>query len=71
MTSHYTSGPMATLHDFGSVLGRPLDTFGLSQFRGHGSWLPCEVALSTCLVWVGMVGLNVTNRDTKSQVLPA
>jgi hypothetical protein len=27
MTSHYTWGPVTTLHDFGDVLGRPLDTF--------------------------------------------
>ena len=27
MTSHYTWGSMTTLHDFGDVLGRPLDTF--------------------------------------------
>ena len=27
MTSCYTWGPVATLHDFGSVVGRPLDTF--------------------------------------------
>ena len=27
MTSHYTWGPVTTLHDFGGVLGRPLDTF--------------------------------------------
>ena len=27
MTSRYTWGPMTTLHDFGGVLGRPLDTF--------------------------------------------
>jgi hypothetical protein len=26
-TSHYTWGSMTTLHDFGGVLGRPLDTF--------------------------------------------
>ena len=26
-TSHYTWGSMTTLHDFGSVLGRPLGTF--------------------------------------------
>ena len=46
MTSHYTWGPMTTLHDFGSALGGLLDTsFGLSQFHGHGSWLVCEVAL--------------------------
>ena len=46
MTSHYTWRSVTTLHDFGGVLGRPLDTFfGLSQFHGHGSWLVCEVAL--------------------------
>jgi hypothetical protein len=27
MTSHYTWGSVATLYDFGGVLGRPLDTF--------------------------------------------
>jgi hypothetical protein len=27
MASHYTRGPMTTLHEFGGVLGRPLDTF--------------------------------------------
>ena len=27
MTSHYTWGSTTTLHDFGGVLGRPLDTF--------------------------------------------
>ena len=42
---------MTTLHDFGGVLGRPLDTFfGLSQFHGHGSWLVCEVALRSFLL---------------------
>ena len=47
MTSHYTWGSMTTLHDFGGVSGRPLDTFfGLSQLHGHGSWLVCEVTLS-------------------------
>ena len=46
MTSHCTRGPVITLHDFGSVLGWPLNTsFGLSRFHGHGSWLVCEVAL--------------------------
>jgi hypothetical protein len=40
---------VTTLHDFGGVLGRPLDTFfnfKLSQCHGHGSWLVCEVALN-------------------------
>ena len=38
---------MTTVHDFGGVLGQPLDTFfGLSQIHGHGSWLVCEVALT-------------------------
>ena len=45
MASHYTWGPVITLHDVGGVLGRPLE-FGLSQFHGHGSWLVCEVALN-------------------------
>jgi hypothetical protein len=27
MTSHYTWGSVTTLHDFGGVLGRPLETF--------------------------------------------
>jgi hypothetical protein len=47
MISYYTSGPMTTLHDFGSVLRQPLGTsFGLLQFHGHRSWLVCEVALN-------------------------
>ena len=45
-TSHYTWGLVTTLHDFGSILGQPLDTsFGLSQFHGHGYCFVCEVAL--------------------------
>ena len=49
MALHYTQGSVTTLHDFGGVLGCPLDTLfweGLSQFRGHSSWLMCEVALT-------------------------
>ena len=47
MTLHYTWEPVTTLHDFGSVLERPLGTFlGISQFHVHDSWLVCEVALS-------------------------
>ena len=46
MTSHYTCGPVTTLHEFGGVLGRPLESsFGLSQLHNHGSWLMCEEAL--------------------------
>ena len=49
MTSHYTWGSMTTLHDFGGVLGRPLDTsFGLPQSHGHGS---CEKWPSTQKLW--------------------
>ena len=48
MTSHYTCGPVSTLHDFRSVLGRTWNTsFGLSQFQVHGSWLVCKPTLST------------------------
>ena len=47
MTSHSTQGPVITIHDFGSVLWWPLDTFfwGLSQCHGHGSWRVCEVVV--------------------------
>jgi hypothetical protein len=48
MASHYARGLVTTLRDVGGVLGQPLDTFfGLSQFHGRGSWLVCEVALSS------------------------
>jgi hypothetical protein len=50
MAAQYTWGSVTTLHEFGGVLGRPLDTFGLSQFHGHGSWLVCEVALGPALL---------------------
>ena len=37
---------MTTLHDFGSVLGWPLDTsFEISQLHGQGTWLECEVGV--------------------------
>ena len=43
--SHYAWGPMITLHNFGNVLGWPLDTsFWLPQFHVHSSWLVREVA---------------------------
>ena len=39
---------MTTPHDFGDVLGRPLDMFfWVSQLHGHGSWIVCEVALGS------------------------
>ena len=41
---------MTTLHDFGGVLGRPLDTF--SQLHGHSYRLLCEVALSCMMHYV-------------------
>ena len=31
-------------HEFGRVLGRPLDTF-FWALTGHGSWLVCEAAV--------------------------
>ena len=37
---------MTTLHDFGGVLGRPLDTFFWAlTISCHGFWVICEVAL--------------------------
>ena len=47
MISYYAWGLVTTLHDFGSVLGWPLDTsFGLSQFHGHVFWLVYELTLN-------------------------
>ena len=45
MASHYTWGSMVTLHDFGGVLGRPLDTFfgALTIFM--------VTALDSCVKW--------------------
>jgi hypothetical protein len=43
---------MTTRHGFGGVLGTTFGRFpfGLSQCRGHGSWLVCEeVALRATL----------------------
>jgi hypothetical protein len=46
MASHYTRGSVTTLHDFGGVLGRPLDfLLGSYKFHGHDSGFVCEVAL--------------------------
>ena len=56
--SHTLEKPCSTQHDFGSALGRPLDTsFGLSQFHGHGSWLVYEVALTCTTARSGLPGL--------------
>ena len=45
MTRHYTWGLVTTLHDFGGVVRRPLDTFfrvvTISWSWTHGSWLVC------------------------------
>ena len=55
MASHYSWGPVTTLRDFGSILGRPLCTsFGLPQFLGYSSWLVCEVAPSKLMFWMSM-----------------
>jgi hypothetical protein len=46
MTSHYTWGPVTTLHDLEVFWdGLWSLSFGLSQFHGHFSCLMCEVAL--------------------------
>ena len=58
MTSQY----MTTLHNFGSVLGRPVDTsIGGSQFHGHGSWLVREVALNTIN---SVIGIDCIHQST-------
>jgi hypothetical protein len=45
MTSLHTWGSVITLHDVGMAFGTL--SFGLSQSHGHGSWLVCEVALTS------------------------
>ena len=45
LTSHYTWGSVTTLHDFGSVLGWPLDTF----FSGSHNFM--VTALGSCVKW--------------------
>jgi hypothetical protein len=42
MTSHYSWGSVTTLHDFGGVLGQPLDTF-LWALTLPWSWLLARV----------------------------
>ena len=63
---------MTTPHDFGSVLGRPLDTsFGLSQFQGHGSWRVCGVALNAKHLCLFGILLKVSEiGDTFRHLLP-
>jgi hypothetical protein len=48
-TSHYTWGSVRNITWFWRCVGTAFWTlsFGLSQFHGHGSWLVCEVVLST------------------------
>ena len=45
MASHYTWGPVTTLHDFGGVLGRPLDTY----FLGSHNFM--VTPLGSCVKW--------------------
>ena len=45
MTSHYTWGSVTTLHEFGGVLGRPLDTF---FWVSHNLMV---TALGSCVKW--------------------
>jgi hypothetical protein len=45
MTSHYTWGSVTTLHDFGGVLGRPLDNF----ISGSHDFM--VIALGSCVKW--------------------
>ena len=41
MTSHYTWGYVTTLHDFGGVLGRPLDAFNWALAISRSRLLAC------------------------------
>ncbi len=51
MTSHYTWGSVTTLHDFGGVLGRPLDTF----FLGSHNFMVTALDLCVTTRWVGSI----------------
>ena len=52
MTSHYTWGSMTALHDFGGVLGRPLDTFFLA-LTNSWSWL--SACVWSAPKWLGII----------------
>ena len=57
MTSHYTRGSVITLHGYGGVLGRPLDTFFWAL------WIFMVTALGSCVEWpLGLMlqGMNST-----------
>ena len=52
MASHYTWRLVTTIHDFESVFGQPLDTlFWALTIWWSRSWLMCEVALITNVMW--------------------
>ena len=48
MASHYTWGSVTTLHDFGGVLGRPLDTFFWALTISWSRLLACVRSGPTC-----------------------
>ena len=58
MTSHYTWGSVTTLHDFGGVLGRPLDTFFWALTISWSQLLAC--------VWSGPKTFNAL-RNSEEQ----
>ena len=47
---HLKARDYSSLHDFGSDFGRCGHSLGISQIRGHGSWLVCEVTLVPVVV---------------------
>jgi hypothetical protein len=54
MTSHYTWGSVSTLHDFGGVLGQPLDTF----FVGSHNFMVTALGLcEATLLWAKEITL--------------
>jgi hypothetical protein len=54
MSSHYTWGFVTTLHDFGGVVGRPLDTFFWALTVSWSLLLARVVALK--IIWDGSAG---------------
>ena len=57
MTSHYTWGPMTTLHDFGSVLEQPLDI-------SFGSYNSIVMALGLCVALTVPLGATIATTFT-------
>ena len=68
MASHYTWGSVTTLHDFGGVLGRPLDTL-LWALTNSWSWLLAHEVALILLRWHCQLVLHVDGWGCSVEVL--